>query len=286
MNDALDNLVSLLTLERLNDTSFQGRSLDIGTNRVYGGQVLGQSLKAAQMTVDSSKKIHSMHAYFLRMGNHKMPINYKVDITRDGKSFATRRVAALQQDEPIFITATSFQIEETGLQFQHVMPEVAGPDDLNSIMEFDQRGRRHLPEALHQLLKLSAPFIIKPVDNYPVETGAYQRHFWVKTTRPLPDDPDLHRAILAYISDYGLVTATLIPHGLDFGDPAIQLASIDHAMWFHRPFRVDEWVLYSCEAIATSNARGLAKGSMYNKDGTLIASTIQEGLLRHRKKDN
>ncbi len=289
MTNALDDLVSLLDLERSDENTFRGNSMDIGTKSVYGGQIVAQTLRAAQLTVDNNKKVHSLPAYFLRRGNYKLPISFMVDIIRNGRSFTARRVTAIQQNEPIFIIATSFHIDEIGLEYQQAMLEIPGPDMLKSIAEYGSGEQKQLPEALNRLLKLSSPFIIKPVVNQSIniprpETN--QRHFRIKTIHPLPDDHDLHCAILAYISDYGLVTTTLVPHGLKLEDPAIQLVSIDHGMWFHRPFRVDEWVLYSCEAITTSNATGLSKGSMYSLDGKLVATTIQEGLIRQREMGN
>ena len=263
--------------------------MDIGTKSVYGGQIVAQTLRAAQLTVDNNKKVHSLPAYFLRRGNYKLPISFMVDIIRNGRSFTARRVTAIQQNEPIFIIATSFHIDEIGLEYQQAMLEIPGPDMLKSIAEYGSGEQKQLPEALNRLLKLSSPFIIKPVVNQSIniprpETN--QRHFGIKTIHPLPDDHDLHCTILAYISDYGLVTTTLVPHGLKLEGLAIQLVSIDHGMWFHRPSRVDEWVLYSCEAITTSNATGLSKGSMYSLDGKLVATTIQEGLIRQREMGN
>jgi len=284
MTDALDQLVSLLDLQRIDGTTFQGASLDIGTNRVYGGQVLGQALKAAQMTVGEGKIIHSMHAYFLREGDYQIPITYKVDITRDGRSFSTRSIAAIQYDKPIFIAVTSFHLKEAGPEYQPSMPEVVGPDSLKSLSEYDAAGRAGLSDKLHNLLRLSAPFDMKPVVGHATgNTNELHQLVWIKTIRPIPDDSDLHRAVLAYISDYGLVTTTLLPHKLEMGNPLLQLASIDHGMWFHRPFRADEWLLYACEPVTTCNARGLARGSLYNRNGILVATTIQEGLLRKLK---
>ena len=289
MTTALDNLISLLDLERSGENTYLGNSIDIGTKSVYGGQVVAQALRAAQLTVDNNKKVHSLHAYFLRRGNYKLPISFKVDIIRNGRSFTARRVTALQQDEPIFIIATSFHIDEIGLEYQQEMPENPRPDMLKSIAEYGSSEQKKLPETRNRLLKLSSPFIIRPVVNQSINKprqDTNQRHFWIKTIHPLPDDHDLHCAILAYISDYGLVTTTLVPHGLKLEDPTIQLVSIDHGMWFHRSFRADEWILYSCEAITTSNATGLAKGSMYSLDGKLVATTIQEGLIRQKDMGN
>lgn len=280
----LEELVAHLVLERLEENLFRGPSRDLGTNQVFGGQVLGQALKAAQYTVQD-RRIHSLHAYFLRRGDYNAPIIYEVDRSRDGQSFSARRVVAIQHGHAIFTLAASFQRFEAGLDFQPRMPEVAAPENLPGMREYDNATVARLPEKVQRLMRLSAPFDLRPVD-----TGALHqavdlmacRQFWIRTIDRLPDDDDLHRAILAYVSDYGLLTTALQPHGLHYLDASLQMASIDHAMWFHRPFRMDEWLLCEYEAISTSNARGLARGNIYTRNGTLIASTIQEGLIRIR----
>jgi acyl-CoA thioesterase II len=285
MNDSLNKLVSLMYVDQLDERTFEGSSLDIGTGRVYGGQVLGQALKAAQVTVGKDKSVHSMHAYFMREGKHTIPITYHVDITRDGRSFSNRHVVAFQQNRPIFITDLSFQIPETGLEYQPVMPEIPGPESFKSLSEYDTHGLSGLADRLQKLINLSSPFDLKPVtDGDKALNTIHRKYIWIKTRHRVVDDPDIHRAILAYISDYGLVTTALVPHGLDSDSASLQLASIDHAMWFHQAFRVDEWLLYACEPVSTSNARGLARGSLYNLNGKLIASTMQEGLMRQIKK--
>ncbi|NNE37693.1 MAG: acyl-CoA thioesterase II, partial [Gammaproteobacteria bacterium] len=280
MKQALDKLIQLIQVKQLDETLFEGNSLDIGTGRVYGGQVLGQALKAAQLTVGDNKSIHSMHAYFLREGNHSIPITYHVDISRNGRSFSTRRVTALQENRPIFITDMSFQIQETGLDYQANMPSVTDPETL--IKQSDDSKSLKFPDRLQNLVNLTAPFDLLPVPT--PGNNINIKSIWVKTKHKIGDDPDTHRALLAYISDYGLVTTALLPHMIEYDSPNMQLASIDHAMWFHRPFRVDEWLLYYCEPVSTSNARGLARGSLFDTRGLLIASTIQEGLVRQIKK--
>lgn len=287
MKPILQELVSLLELERLEDNLFRGPSRDIGANRVYGGQVLGQAIKAAQYTVEENRNIHSLHAYFLREGDHDSPIIYEVERSRDGNSFSARRVVAIQHGRPIFTLSASFQFDEDGLEFGIDFPDVPGPDEVLSVREYETKHLDRLPEKFQRLLRLSAPFELKPVgldEGIQSETYFTCRHFWVKTIDELPKEPQLHRSILAYVSDYGLLTTSLVPHGLRFTDTSLIMASIDHAMWFHRPFRMDDWLLYSCEAISTSNARGLAKGHFFQEDGTLIASTNQEGLVRQKKK--
>ncbi len=285
MKEILQELVSLLELEKVEDNLFRGPSRDIGTNRVYGGQVLGQAIKAAQYTVEDNRNIHSLHAYFLREGDHDFPIIYEVDRSRDGNSFSARRVVAIQHGRPIFTLSASFQIDEVGLDYGIAMPEVPGPDELLSVREYETRHMEKLPDKFRRLLSLSAPFDLKPVDfEEHLSTNAISpcRHFWIKTVDELPVEPQLHRSILAYVSDYGLLTTSLVPHGLHFLDSSLIMASIDHAMWFHRPFQMDNWLLYSCEAISTGNSRGLAKGYFFQQDGSLIASTTQEGLIRRK----
>lgn len=279
--------MALLDLERLDENLFRGPSRDVGTNRVFGGQVLGQALKATQHTVESDRFIHSLHAYFLREGDHTAPIIYEVDRSRDGRSFSSRRVVAIQHGRPIFTLAASFQIEEGGLSFQQTMPDVPGPESLKSLQDHHAENLHGLPDKIRQLLLHSSHFDARPVTIEATPEAALgmqlYHHIWIKTADKLPENRELHTSILAYVSDYGLLGSTLIPHGIHFPDPQLQVASIDHAMWFHRSFRMDEWVLYSCEALSTSNARGLARGSFFKQDGTLIASTIQEGLIRIRK---
>lgn len=286
MKQPLNTLIKLIQLKQLDKKTFQGDSLDIGTGRVYGGQVLAQALKAAQVTVGDNKKIHSMHAYFTREGDHSIPITYHVDITRNGKSFSTRRVTAFQDNRPIFITDMSFQIQEIGLDFQSNMPDVPQPEINQN--ELDNGGGVKFPDRLQNLINLTAPFDLIPVSpsaiNNATNNTEHLKSVWIKTRHKIDNDLDIHRALLAYISDYGLVTTSLLPHKLEYDSPAMQLASIDHAMWFHRPFRVDEWLLYTCEPISTSNARGLAQGRFYDRGGSLVASTIQEGLIRQIKK--
>ena len=283
----INEFMVLLDLERLDENLFRGPSRDVGTNRVFGGQVLGQALKSTQHTVDSGRFIHSLHAYFLREGDHNAPIIYEVDRSRDGRSFSSRRVVAIQHGRPIFTMAASFQIEEKGLSFQQTIPDVPDPESLKSMKQYGTENLHGLPEKIQQLFLHSAHFDVRPVIIEPSpesgRTTQPYRQLWIKTVDVLPDNRELHTSILAYVSDYGLLASTLIPHGIRFPDPKLQVASIDHAMWFHHHFRMDEWILYSCEPLSTSNARGLARGSFFKQDGTLIASTIQEGLIRIRE---
>jgi acyl-CoA thioesterase-2 len=284
MTPILEELIAHLVLERLEDNLFRGPSRDIGTPQVYGGQVLGQALKAAQYTVDD-RRIHSLHAYFLRRGDCNSPIIYEVDRSRDGRSFSARRVVAVQHGRPIFTLAASFQAAESGLDYHRSAPSAPRPETLPGIMEYSAAMDDRLPEKVRRLIAFSAPFDVRPVEarsrNGVVDVIAFRR-FWIRTVDRLPDDDDLHRSILAYVSDYGLLPTVLEPHQRHFLDQDLQMASIDHAMWFHRPFRMDEWLLCEYEAVSTSHSRGLARGSIYHEDGHLIASTAQEGLIRIR----
>ena len=284
MNPVLDELIALLSLERIEVNLFRGVSHDIGTKRVYGGQVLGQAIKAAQNTVED-RHIHSLHAYFLRIGDHTAPIIYEVDRTRDGQSFSARRVIAIQHGKPIFTMAASFQIKETSVNYQEQMPVTAPPEQLQSINDFLGNLSERAPDKFRLTASLYAPFEMKPVE--PVDLANPKkrepiRHLWLKATDKLPDDPVIHHILMAYVSDFSLLDTNLLPHGLHVLDSNIQIASIDHAMWFHRDFRIDDWLLYACEGVSTSGARGVARGRFFTREGVLVASTMQEGLLRFR----
>ena len=282
MNPVLRDLLHLLELEQIEDNIFRGESRDIGSSRVFGGQVLGQALTAASYTVDGLE-VHSLHAYFLRAGDVNAHIVYDVDRARDGRSFSNRRVVAIQHGRPIFNLAASFQVPEQGLEHHTEMPPVPGPEGLADLSEIADDVREKIPEKMRRYLTHERPFEVRPVE--PIELlspkkTAPRRHIWVKTLGPLPDQPDLHRNLLAYLSDYQLVATATLPHGIRFEQGNVQLASLDHAMWFHRPFKLDDWLLYSMESPNASGARGLARGQFFSADGTLVASTAQEGLIR------
>lgn len=284
MNQILNELIELLSLERLEDNLFRGISHDIGTNRVYGGQVLGQALKAAQTTVED-RHIHSLHAYFLRVGDHRAPIIYDVDRSRDGKSFSARRVVAVQHGKPIFTMSASFQTAETGVDYQEKMPATEPPENLKSINDYLGEFIERAPDKFKLTTSLYAPFEMKPVEPVDLVNPVKRepvRHLWLRATDRLPDDPVIHHVLMAYISDFSLLDTNLLPHGLQILDTNLQIASIDHAIWFHRTFRMDEWLLYVCEGVSTSGARGVARGRFFTQDGILVASTMQEGLLRFR----
>ncbi|MBH97058.1 MAG: acyl-CoA thioesterase II [Rhodospirillaceae bacterium] len=282
MKDILADLLRLLELERLEDNFFRGESRDVGSSRVFGGQVLGQALMAANYTVKECE-VHSLHAYFLRPGDVKAPILYEVDRARDGKSFTNRRVVAIQHGRPIFNMAASFQIPEEGFEHQANKPDVPGPDDLSDISSVTEKTLKTLPLEIRRFLTRKRPMEMRPVD--PIDFTSREprdpvRHVWIRTVDKLPDDPDLHRSVLAYLSDYYFVGTATQPHGIRWEQRNVQMASLDHAMWFHRPFRADEWLLYAIESPNASGARGLATGRFFTPGGTLVASTAQEGLIR------
>ena len=286
MTDALvEELVVLLRLERLEDNLFRGESRDIGTHRVFGGQVLGPALSAAQQTVDASRAAHSLHAYFLRAGDTEAPIVYSVERARDGGSFSVRRVVAIQHGQPIFNCSVSFQIHEDGVEHQLPMPSVPMPDELPSSAIVPPEQLAMIPAKLQRWLAMRGPFEFRRVNPRneldPGKQPPFQ-NVWFKLIARAPDDDVLHRSMLAYASDFHLVGTTTFPHAISYLQKNVQMASLDHALWFHRPFRVDEWLLYSCDSPTAQGARGLARGMIYSLDGRLVASTAQEGLIRLR----
>jgi acyl-CoA thioesterase-2 len=278
----LADLLKLLELERIEDRIFRGESRDLGGARVFGGQVLGQALTAASYTVQD-RRVHSLHAYFLVAGDVNAPIVYEVELARDGKSFSNRRVVAIQHGQPIFNMTASFQVPEEGLEHSVPMPQVPGPEGLPDVRELPPDVLAKVPEKMRRFLTHERPFEFRPVEPIHVvmpPRAAPVRHIWLKTLAKLPDDDDLHRNVLAYVSDYQLVSTATLPHGIHFAEGNVQLASLDHAMWFHRPFRADEWLLYAMESPNASGGRGLALGRFFTRAGALVASTAQEGVVR------
>lgn len=276
-------LVDLMALERLEHNLFRGQSRDIGTKYVFGGQVLGQALSAAQQTVGDGRVAHSMHAYFLRAGDVEAPIVYTVERTRDGNSFSTRRVEAIQHGQQIFVMAVSFQRPEPGVEHQVAMPEVPRPEDLDPPEPIDPERFAHIPAKLQRWLSARGPFEFRhvwPRDEIRVPKRPPLQHVWFRLRERIGDDETLHRALLAYASDFHLIGTATLPHGISYLQPNVQMASLDHALWLHRPFRVDDWLLYSCDSPTAIGARGLARGAVYDLTGRLVASTAQEGLLR------
>ncbi len=280
MNHLLEDVVKVMTLERLELDLFRGESRDIGSPQVFGGQVLGQALMAAAATVDD-RPVHSLHAYFLRRGDFNAPIVYEVDRARDGHHFSTRRVVAIQHGAQIFNMSASFQAEEPGLAHQVEMPVVPPPEGLRDLDAHYGAILPSLPPAWRLLLEKKRPFEFRPT--HPPTTGQPMpplRHIWFRADGALPDDDTLHRCLLAYVSDFHLLDTALLSHGLLTTLPKLQMASIDHAMWFHRSMRVDDWLLYSTDSPSASGARGFARGNIFARDGRLVASTCQEGLIR------
>lgn len=286
MSRVLEELVALLTLERIEENLFRGQSQDLGWGTVYGGQVLGQALAAAMQTVPPERVAHSMHAYFLRPGDVRRPIVYDVDRIRDGGSFTTRRVVALQKGQPIFNLAASFQTPEPGFDHADVMPDAPDPDTLQSEQALLAAMMERLPRVLRDRALTERPLEMRPVDPSPnllsPTPQSPHKMVWLRAVAPLPDDPTLHTALLAYASDWSLLTTALLPHGVTWLTPGMQVASIDHVMWFHRPVRMDDWVLHVIDSPSAQGARGLVRGRIFTRDGRLVASTAQEGLVRHR----
>jgi acyl-CoA thioesterase-2 len=282
MHTVLDGLIELLKLERIENNIFRGDSRDIGSAQVFGGQVLGQALSAAQHTVED-RVAHSLHAYFLRRGDMNAPIVYEVDRARDGGSFSTRRVVAIQHGRPIFNLAASFQNPEPGLSHQADKPDVPGPEGLMDLGDVARAHIDELPEKLRRFMIEKRPFEFRPVEPVALGTGDPQppvKHVWIKAVEALPDDLALHQNLLAYVSDFELLGTSTLPHGLPFGEGRVIMASLDHALWFHREFRIDEWLLYAMDSPNAAGARGFARGQLFTEDGRLVASTVQEGLIR------
>jgi acyl-CoA thioesterase-2 len=288
MSTAVQTMLDVLNIEQLEVNLFRGRSPQDRWQRVFGGQVIGQALVAACRTV-ANRQPHSMHAYFLIGGDPKVPIIYEVDRIRDGKSFTTRRVVAIQHGQAIFTLMVSFHNDEEGLIHQAPMPEVPPPEDLPSEAQIKATVLPSMPEAVQEYYKSE-----RPIELRPVEYGRYlgkkveDRKFnvWIKATGKLPDDPAIHQCVLAYASDMSLLDTSLAPHGRSLFEKDFMGASLDHALWLHRPFRADEWLLYAQESPSMIGARGFSRGLIYRRDGVLVASVAQEGLVRIRRKES
>ena len=281
MNQLLEDLIKVMTLERLEINLFRGQSRDIGSPQVFGGQVLGQALVAATATVED-RQVHSLHAYFLRRGDFNSPIVYEVDRAWDGKHFATRRVIAIQHGQQIFNMSASFQIPEAGLDHQIAMPDVPSPEALPDLDRY-LASLPNLPPFMQKMLDQRRPFEFKMVQPPSLERPAKAaplKYVWIRAVDKLPDDEALHRCLLAYASDFQLLDTALKPHGLSMIKDKLVIASIDHAMWFHRSVRVDDWLLYAMDSPSASGARGFTRGNVFARDGRLVASVSQEGLIR------
>ncbi|MEO6170338.1 MAG: acyl-CoA thioesterase II [Lysobacter sp.] len=283
MTPPVSELIDLLSLERLEDNLFRGQSRDIGTKYVFGGQVVGQALSAARATLATTRYAHSLHAYFLRAGDIAAPIVYQIDRTRDGGSFSVRRVTAIQHGQVIFFMAASFQSEEPGAEHQSSMPSVPMPEDIDASPSVPEKVLATLPDKIQRWLSREGPFEFRhvyPRDELNPPRRPPQQQVWFRLTDRVGDAPELHQALLAYASDFQLLGTATYPHGISYYQPNVQMASLDHALWFHRPFRADDWLLYSIDSPSAQGSRGLARGQIYSRDGVLVASTAQEGLIR------
>jgi acyl-CoA thioesterase-2 len=280
----LPALLKLLDLERIEDNLFRGESRDVGAPQVFGGQVLGQALVAASRTVEG-RQVHSLHAYFLRRGDLSVPIVFEVDRSRDGGSFTSRRVVAIQHGQPILTMSASFQVDEPGLDHQAPMPEAPPPETLRDLGTLEAEALERMPHKVTGYFRNQRPFEFRAVDATEYLTRAKRpasKRVWFRVVGMLPDDQALHRCLLTYVSDYHLLATATMPHGVNFLE--LQVASIDHAIWFHRDLRVDEWLLYAIESPSASGARGYSRGSIYARDGRLVASVAQEGLIREHSR--
>jgi acyl-CoA thioesterase-2 len=278
-------LLDLLDLEPLEVNIYRGHNRDLGSGRVFGGQVFAQALVAARRTVTEPREAHSAHGYFNLPGDHAAPILYFVDRLRDGGSFSTRRVTAIQHGQAIFNLSASFHIDEGGNEHQSEMPQVPPPEDLAPELQLIREMADRIPEPLRTVLTQDRPIDfrpVKPLDPFRPTPQPPVRHVWFRVIGALPDETMVHQAVLAYASDYGLITTALQPHGLSFRSRGLQMASLDHSLWMHRRFRVDDWLLYAMDSPVAAGARGFARGTIYTRSGELVASVAQEGLMRVR----
>jgi acyl-CoA thioesterase-2 len=278
-----NDLIALLDLEEIEKNHYRATSPNEGWQRVYGGQVIGQALVAASRTVPDERAAHSLHGYFLRAGDTSVPILYKVDRIRDGRSFTTRRVVAIQHGRPIFNMSISFHVAEQGFSHQFDMPDAPAPETLPDEAELRESWAEQMPPEFADSFNRERPIEIRPIDPMDVfhpEKRPPRQMCWMKSRESLPDDPRLHQCVLAYLSDWSLLDTATLPHGVSFMQDNMQMASLDHAMWFHRPFRADEWLLYVQDSPSASSSRGLNRGLVYDRKGSLVASAAQEGLMR------
>lgn len=283
MKSTVEDLLELIDLEPLERNIYRGQNRDIGSGRVFGGQVLAQALVAAQRTVEEGRLAHSLHAYFILPGDLEIPIVYFVDRLRDGRSFTTRRVTAIQHGRAIFNLSASFQVEEAGPEHQLEPPQAPPPEELESELERIRAVADQIPSDVRGVLTQDRPVdfrVVDPKDLFDPAPGPPRRNMWFRAMGSVPDDLLLHQAVLAYASDYGLLSTVLQPHQLTIRTPGVQVASLDHALWFHRRFRVDDWLLYCMDSPAAAGARGFARGSIFTREGALVASSAQEGLTR------
>ncbi len=281
--NVLEELLGLLSLEKIEENIYRGQSQDLGFGNVFGGQVLGQALSAASRTVPGEFNAHSLHGYFMRAGDASLPIVYTVDRLRDGRSFATRQVKAVQKGNAIFSMAASFHKGEAGFSHQDPMPEVKGPEGIESEVEMVKRLADSIPKGVREKLLCTKPIelrVVNPVNPFDPKPMPPTKYIWFRAIDKIPDDAAIHRYMLAYASDFQLVSTALYPHGKTFWSQDMRVASLDHAIWFHRDFRMDDWLLHVTRSPSADGGRGLNFGSIYTRDGTLVASVAQEGMLR------
>ena len=285
MKSTLDQLISLLNMETIEENLFRGSSQELGFRQLFGGQVLGQALSAASQTVDESRQANSLHGYFLRAGDARKPVVYQVERIRDGGTFSTRRVTAIQNGQPIFTCSASFHNSEEGFRHQTAMPDVPPPEDLLPEEVISPYLAQALTKENREKMLRAKAIETRPVqvlDPLHPEVGEPVKHVWFKPCAPLPQSPALHKHLLAYVSDFSLLTTSLIPHGASIWQPNMQVASLDHSIWFHEEVCLDDWLLYASDSPWAGNARGFSRGSIYTRDGQLVASVAQEGLIRSR----
>lgn len=283
MTTLLDSLVKLITMEPIDENVFRGQSQDLGLRQLFGGQILGQALAAASHTVSKNRPAHSIHGYFLRRGDPDYPVVFWVDRIRDGHSFTARRVTAIQNGQTIFVCSASFHTIEYGYQHQIPMPEVPPPETLESELELASNHKDQLPPEFYKRIKSGRPIDIRPVDGVNLFKAGVRpaiQHCWFKANGVVPNDEALHRSLLLYTTDFNLLRTSLLPHGRSILDPNIQVASIDHSLWFHAQPDMNDWLLFSIDSPWAGDARGFSKGSIFNRKGKLIASVCQEGLIR------
>lgn len=286
MSKALSELLTLLQLSRQAENTFIGESENLGLPQVYGGQVIGQALSAARYTVDSQRTVHSFHSYFLYPGDPEQPILYDVETLRDGQSFSTRRVKAMQNGRSIFYLTASYQQTAEGFEHQNTMPTIPGPENFASENQIAAKIAHLLPEPLKKTFCGERPIEVRPVtvvNPLKPEKLEPKQYLWIKANGPMPDDQLIHQYLLAYASDWGFLVTALQPHGVSLMTPKFQVATIDHSIWYHRPFKMDDWLLFAIESPTASNGRGLVRGEIYSRDGTLVASAVQEGVMRFKQ---
>ncbi|MBE8167932.1 MAG: acyl-CoA thioesterase II [Shewanella sp.] len=283
MSKALDNLLSLLSLEQIEMGLFRGQSQDLGFGHLFGGQVMGQALSAAKQTVPSNRRVHSLHSYFLRAGDHNKPVIYDVENMRDGGSFSARRVQAIQNGRPIFYMSCSFQELEVGFEHHDAMPDVKGPEGLMNQRQLAESMADKMPKALLDKFMADSPLemrLVEPSNPFSSKVTEPVRYVWLRANGNMPDNSCIHDYLLAYASDFNFLITAAQPHGVSFFTPGMRMATIDHSMWFHRNVNLNEWLLFSIESPNASGGRGFVKGQFFNQNGDLVASAAQEGLLR------